>query len=123
MREIAAGFRDLSARGWDEMSAEGFNRDNVQVLTALDMRYAGQSYELVVPFDDLSTSNLAGRFHATHRERFGYNMPNEPIEVVNLRLKLLGKGAASRIAQRAVRPSRSRGRLLGRAYRVVRRSL
>ncbi len=91
VREIAAGFRDLSARGWDEMGAEGFNRDNVQVLTALDMRYAGQSYELVVPFDDLSTSNLAGRFHATHRERFGYNMPNEPIEVVNLRLKLLGK--------------------------------
>lgn len=91
VREIAMSFRDLAAKGWDDMHAEGFGRGNVQVLTAMDMRYVGQSYELVVPFDDLSTSNLGGRFHAAHRERFGYHLPAEPIEVVNLRLKLLGQ--------------------------------
>lgn len=103
VREIAMGFRDLAAKGWDDMHAEGFGRGNVQVLTAMDMRYVGQSYELVVPFDDLSTSNLAGRFHAAHRERFGYHLPGEPIEVVNLRLKLLGQ------VQRPVLPREEAG--------------
>ena len=89
-RQLAAGFRDLAARGWQEMADEGVSRQRVQVLPALDMRYSGQSFELVVPFDDLSTSDLMGRFHAAHKERFGYSMPGEPVEIVNLRMKLLG---------------------------------
>jgi len=89
-RRLAAVFRDLAARGWQEIAGEGLPRESVQVLTALDMRYAGQSFELVVPFDDLSTGDLMGRFHAAHKERFGYSMPGDPVEVVNLRMKLLG---------------------------------
>ncbi|MBI2886950.1 MAG: hydantoinase/oxoprolinase family protein [Chloroflexi bacterium] len=91
VRQIAMGFRSLAARGWEEMTAESFDRQTAQVLTALDMRYLGQSYELVVPFDAISTADLTGRFHAAHRERFGYSMPGEPIEIVNLRLKMLGR--------------------------------
>ena len=91
VRQIAMGFRNLAARGWQEIATEGLGRENIQVLTALDMRYVGQSYELVVPFDDLSTADLTGRFHATHKERFGYSMPGAPVEIVNLRLKMLGQ--------------------------------
>ena len=70
--------------------SEGLPKDNVQVHTALEMRYVGQSFELVVPFDDHSTPDLKGMFHAVHRERFGYSMDDEPIEIVNVRLKMLG---------------------------------
>ncbi len=91
VRQIAMGFRSLAARGWQEIIDEGYGRETAQVLTALDMRYAGQSYELVVPFDAASTSDLNGRFHAAHRERFGYSMPGEPVEIVNLRLKMIGQ--------------------------------
>ena len=91
VRQIATGFRSLAVRGWQEMTAEGFDRQTTQVLTALDMRYVGQSHELVVPFDELSTADLAGRFQAAHKERFGYNLPDEQVEIVNLRLKMLGR--------------------------------
>jgi N-methylhydantoinase A len=90
VRRVAMGFRGLAQRGWTEVIAEGLPKENVQVHTALDMRYVGQSFELTVPFDDTSTGDFKGRFHAAHRERFGYAMPGEPVEIVNLRLKMLG---------------------------------
>lgn len=91
VRQIALGFRDLATRGWEDMDQEGLPRSQVHVLTAMDMRYVGQSFELVVPFDELSTADLVGRFHSVHRERFGYSRPGEPVEIVNLRLKLIGQ--------------------------------
>lgn len=103
VRQVSQGFRELAARGWEQMAQEGFGRDGVEVLPALDMRYAGQSYELIVPFDSASTPDLAGRFHAAHRERYGYAMPDEPIEIVNLRLKMLGR------VQRPVLPREDAG--------------
>ena len=90
VRQVALQFRTLAQRGWTEILTEGLPRDQVQVHTALDMRYVGQSFELTVPFDDTATGDLKGRFHAAHRERFGYAQPEEPVEIVNLRLKMIG---------------------------------
>ena len=57
----------------------------------LDARYAGQSYELTVPLDLPITSagvaEAATRFHAAHRQRYGHALPDEPVEVVTLRLR------------------------------------
>ncbi len=91
LRQVATGFRELAARGWQEITDEGVPRQQVQVLTAMDMRYTGQSFELTIPFEDLSTGDLTARFHATHSDRFGYSQPGEPVEIVNLRLKLIGR--------------------------------
>jgi N-methylhydantoinase A/oxoprolinase/acetone carboxylase beta subunit len=52
---------------------------NVDVATALDCRYAGQSHELTVPTVD--------GFPAEHRRRNGYMRPGAPIEVVALRAR------------------------------------
>jgi len=90
VRQVALHFRTLAQRGWTEILTEGLPKDQVQVHTALDMRYVGQSFELTVPFDDTATGDLKGRFHAAHRERYGYSQPDEPVEIVNLRLKMLG---------------------------------
>ena len=46
-----------------------------------DLRYAGQSFELTVPLG----SRLADRFHAAHRERYGYADPTRPLELVAVR--------------------------------------
>ena len=56
-----------------------------------DVRFAGQAYELTVPFpDDRSAAAVDGlceRFEAAHRERYGHAFSGEfPVEVVNLRL-------------------------------------
>ena len=64
---------------------------------ALDMRYRGQSYELTVPLDTPITPEAlhgsVGAFHAAHEQRYGYAMRDEPVEVVNLRVRGVGPGA------------------------------
>jgi len=59
-------------------------------LTA-DMRYVGQSHELQVE-GDRGWRGIVERFHDVHRERFGFNRPGEPVQVVNLRA--VAEGAA-----------------------------
>jgi N-methylhydantoinase A/oxoprolinase/acetone carboxylase beta subunit len=49
----------------------------VQVSTALDCRYRGQSHELTIP--------AVEAFHTEHARRNGYARPEQPVEVVALR--------------------------------------
>jgi N-methylhydantoinase A len=49
-----------------------------------DMRYVGQSHELeVAAVGDWALLNAS--FHTAHRERFGFDRPSEPTELVNVR--------------------------------------
>jgi N-methylhydantoinase A/oxoprolinase/acetone carboxylase beta subunit len=52
---------------------------DVELETALDCRYAGQSHELTVPSVDA--------FADEHRRRNGYARPGAPVEVVALRAR------------------------------------
>src|SRR5215472_12447321 len=44
-----------------------------------DVRYAGQSYELTIPW--------GGDFHREHQRIYGYSDPKRPTQVVTLRLR------------------------------------
>ena len=52
-----------------------------------DDRYAGQSYELTIPW----SKRLAQSFAAAHEKMYGYRIPNRPIEVVTVRLRSIVK--------------------------------
>jgi N-methylhydantoinase A len=49
-----------------------------------DVRYVGQSHELTVELGD-DWQRLRSEFEDLHRGRFGFILPGEPIEVVNVR--------------------------------------
>jgi N-methylhydantoinase A len=57
----------------------------------LDLRYAGQSYELAVPLAaPLSAGHVRDSveaFHRRHRARYGHADPEQPVEVVALRVR------------------------------------
>lgn len=62
---------------------------------ALDLRYAGQAFDLRVPlaqadFSAQGIEKAVAAFHALHRQRFSYDEPDVPVEVVALRLKVIG---------------------------------
>jgi N-methylhydantoinase A len=92
-------FAPLLERAYSDLGAEGFAQEDTNLILALDMRYVGQSFELTVPTPSLEPSTpvpnlparLAGGFHAAHRHRFSYASDDEPVEIVNLRLKAIGK--------------------------------
>src|ERR1700730_18232496 len=67
--EIAADhaeaiFADLEAKARDELAAEGMNPADARYLRELDLRYAGQGYELRTPLDGLYGGGGAGRARA-----------------------------------------------------------
>ncbi len=63
--------------------------DEVNALPSLDMRYSGQAYYLNIPWR--GSIDLAIRdFHAKHGRMYGFSSPEEPVEVVNVRLTLIG---------------------------------
>ncbi|MCL6507034.1 MAG: hydantoinase/oxoprolinase family protein, partial [Bryobacteraceae bacterium] len=49
-----------------------------------DLRYAGQSYELTVPWN---ARNPAAAFHRAHQREYGYATPERPVEIVTIRLR------------------------------------
>jgi len=67
------------------------------ITAQLDLRYRGQSYELTVPLPLPVTSAAltaaVGAFHAAHAQRYGYDMPDEPVEVVTARVRASAVGA------------------------------
>jgi N-methylhydantoinase A len=48
-----------------------------------DIRYAGQSYELTVPW---RADRPSAAFHREHRRVYGYSDPNRPTQIVTLRV-------------------------------------
>jgi N-methylhydantoinase A len=60
----------------------------------VDLRYVGQEHTLAVPtaarVTESSKAELAARFDETHLRVYGHNAPEEPKEVVSL--KVIGIG-------------------------------
>jgi N-methylhydantoinase A len=90
-----AFFRDLERRfeRLEQSARAELGREHLTAAPArharaerrLDVRYAGQAYELSVPF----TPDFRRRFHGEHEKAYGHSSPGRPLEVVNLRLRLV----------------------------------
>jgi N-methylhydantoinase A len=87
MAELQRSFMVLEKEGRKQMRAEGFSKDSIHSRRSLDLRYAGQSYELNVPF----SRNFHVAFHQAHEKRYGYFDPARAIEVVNIRVRFTGR--------------------------------
>ncbi len=77
----------LVAQGQAEVLAEGVPPDSIALEPLLDVRYRGQSYELPVPL----APDFTARFHAEHARVYGHSEAGTPLEIVNLRLRVIGR--------------------------------
>jgi len=93
--ELSRLFRPLLQEGGRDLKKEGVSRSGMRWLRFLDVRYAGQSYELTVPF----SPGFRGEFHRLHLRRYGYADEARPVEVVNLRVKAVGVTEKPRLAE------------------------
>lgn len=81
-----------------EMAYEGVRPDEVTLYKEVDIRYRGQAYELTVPL----TENFAGAFHQLHEQTYGYYDAEQDLEVVNVRLKVVGSVPSPSLPEMAV---------------------
>lgn len=84
--KISSMFIQIDKQGTDDLAKEGVPQDSIILEHYLDMRYLGQSYEIMVPFDEHYTEN----FHNLHKQNYGYADKTKKVEVVNIRLRARG---------------------------------
>ena len=81
--------RELNQIGSENLIKQGYS-DALHLFNSIEMRYLGQNYELDVTIDfqeftAANTARLWQKFHAAHAARFGFDIPNETIEVITLK--------------------------------------
>ena len=77
----------------NDISAEGCKKDKVITKLSVDMRYTGQSFELDIPLK----KDFFNRFHQLHKRSYGYAKKDYDVEVVNLRVRGIGKRSKTSI--------------------------
>jgi N-methylhydantoinase A len=87
--ELVDSFAELGQRAVIEFTAEGLH--GIPHLN-IDVRYRGQGYELNVPFHPESPDEAIDAFHRMHEQRFGFADRDKPLEIVNLRLRMIAAG-------------------------------
>jgi N-methylhydantoinase A len=111
--EVGAVIDELIAQTSAELAAEGVAAADVEIRVEIDIRYAGQAFEVPLFAPPGSTiASLAMRFDAEHKRLFTFNLA-VPQELVNIRVVALGKAAnvsAERIARGDGNPAAARVR-------------
>jgi N-methylhydantoinase A len=115
--ELGEAFGRLEREARGQLAAEGFTGDRVRITRSADCRYQGQSFELTVPVAGGRTDTGSGarpdraapggRFEASvlaemeegfgreHARTYGHRAgPDEPVEIVSLRV--IGHGLTDR---------------------------
>lgn len=106
LNEINRLFSQLTEQARTELRAEGFSDGEMALEAFVDLRYAGQGYELTVPSpspplkpEDLDP--LRKRFDSQHEQAHGHKAETEPVELVSLRLVSIGMVPQARLSPAA----------------------
>jgi N-methylhydantoinase A/oxoprolinase/acetone carboxylase beta subunit/N-methylhydantoinase B/oxoprolinase/acetone carboxylase alpha subunit len=100
---IAGVLGDLSANATGWFDAEAVDPDRRSVTRGVDLRYAGQNYELGVdvpdgPVTEATVALLVDDFHAVHERMYGYRL-TAPVEAVTFRVQAVGAVARAEIVR------------------------
>jgi N-methylhydantoinase A len=95
LARIEAVYGELEAQAREWLRTEQVPADSQRLVRGADLRYAHQSFELTCGMADGRVSQavleqLVAAFHREHQRLYTYDLPNAPVELVNLRVTALG---------------------------------
>ena len=119
--DVNGMFERMVAQALDELRDDGFSAEQIRIERALDMRYAGQGYEIAVScaahsLQEADLKQLRATFDQQHRTMFGHMAPEEPVEIVSYRVR--GIGLVPPVEMPQFKPA---GTILADAQREIRR--
>jgi len=91
--DVATVFAQLETQARDDLRRDGFADHDIRIERALDLRYAGQGYEVTTACtaeQAKALDALRKTFDAEHKALFGHMAPEEPVEVVSYRVRGVG---------------------------------
>lgn len=91
-------FLALEAQAREAMRQDNVSEEEVTFERSVDLRYFGQAYELSIRIPDAKVdetvwNGMVAHFHETHESIYGFRNEGSPLELVNLRLAVIGKAA------------------------------
>jgi N-methylhydantoinase A len=92
LERLNENFGQMEQQAVSDIAREGLPTDGMTFIRHLDVRYAGQGFELRVecprPVASETEKALIGeRFERLHAEVYGHAMPGEALEIVTYRLR------------------------------------
>ncbi len=96
LERLNADFARLDAEARGQLRSDGVAEEHITLLHAADARYVGQGYELRVPMasgthDAEAMSAFTADFNRLHEEEYGHVFPENPIQIVNIRVVAVGE--------------------------------
>ncbi len=92
---LTPGYSELAAQGRRVLAGEGYADERITVHRRLDLRYRGTETPLTVDLDEgrdgLDVTGVRRRFEEAHRQLFGYDRPDYPVEAVAIRVEVVGR--------------------------------
>lgn len=90
--ELTDVFKYLEEKGIETLLKAGMDFDKIRLFRFLEVRYWGQGYELSISLSPhtIDITQIEQKFINTHQSIYGYSIPDEPIEIVNARVEVLG---------------------------------
>ena len=94
--QVAKALIEMEAMASEWLTAVAIPLTRRALVRAADVRYRRQAYELTVPLAEgpiarASLDILADAFHEKHSRTYGHANPEEPVQLVNLRLTAIGR--------------------------------
>ncbi|CAF5162334.1 unnamed protein product, partial [Rotaria sp. Silwood1] len=83
----------LSKYGTDELVKQGCDRKSIIVEKYLNLRYEGIDCALMCTSNEDVAESFINVFLKKYKEQFGFNLPNRPIIVDDIRIRALAKSA------------------------------
>jgi N-methylhydantoinase A len=93
--QLAAIYEELVAAGGATLEQAGVEQRARAFQYWMDLRYVGQEFWLQIPVTEAQihaadAAAIQRRFTQIHDQRFGHAAPDEPLELVNVRLTAIG---------------------------------
>ena len=88
---IEDAFKELEDEVCAELASDGLDATTMMISRFADFRYAGQAFELTIPFasdvvNDGVIADTVDAFHQEHQHTYQHMSPEAPVELVNIRV-------------------------------------
>ena len=96
LAEFNAVIAETEKKALAELLQEGVERGRASLVRHLDMRYVGQHHEVSVEIpsacriEEKHLTVIAEAFHRAHEKLYTYSTPENPLEIMNLRITAVG---------------------------------
>ncbi|WMY10924.1 hydantoinase/oxoprolinase family protein [Paraburkholderia phenoliruptrix] len=90
LTEVGLEAEMLAIQGRAMLSEDGFHGDRTLIETQVDLRYAGQSWTISLPFAGQDYAQLHEAFDALHLRLYGSSQSQAALEVVSVRVAAYG---------------------------------